>query len=340
MITVALDAMSGDHGAEVMVPSAFSALEKYSSLKIILVGDQEQLQAAIKKEKTDLSSRLTINNASQIVEMDDFPSQALRYKKDSSMRVTINLVKSGEAQAAVSAGNTGALMATARFVLKTVSHVDRPAIMAHIPADNALGFVRVLDLGANVDSTAEQLLQFAVMGSVVAETVSHIERPRIALLNIGEEEIKGNEQVKGAAELLSNRQDLNYVGFAEGGDIFVDMADVIVCDGFVGNVSLKTMEGAAKVITKVIKEAYTKNILTKLVALLSKPILGAVIKRLDPAKHNGASLLGLRGIVVKSHGSTGVKGTVAAIEHAVWEVENNVIDCIEKQLSSSLGEIT
>lgn len=332
-ITIAVDAMGGDHGPKVIVAAAVKAAHQYPNLKLILVGDEALLKKCLKRRLKQFGPRLRIQHASELVGMDELPSQVLRYKKDSSMRVAINLVKKGSADAAVSAGNTGALMATARFVLKTLPHIDRPAIMAHIPSDNPLGFVRMLDLGANVDSTPEQLLQFAVMGAVVAHAVSGLESPRVALLNIGEEEMKGNEQVKQTAELLAKHKTINYVGNAEGSDIFANVADVIVCDGFVGNVALKTIEGLAKLIARIFKQALLRNWVSKCVALISKPVLQPVIKRMDTSKYNGASLLGLKGIVVKSHGSANVKGWLAAIHHAYEEVERDVVHLIEAKVA-------
>lgn len=336
-ITIAVDAMGGDHGPKVIVNAALKAAHQHPHLKLILVGDEAVLKKRLKRRHRQLKSRLTIQHASEVVGMDELPSQALRYKKDSSMRVAINLVKKGEADAAVSAGNTGALMATARFVLKTLPGIDRPAIMAHIPSDHPQGFVRMLDLGANVDSTPEQLFQFAVMGSVVAHAVSNIESPRVALLNIGEEEMKGNEQVKQTADLLAAHKSINYVGNAEGSDIFANVADVIVCDGFVGNVALKTIEGLAKLIARIFKQALLRNWMTKSIALISKPILQPVIRRMDTSKYNGASLLGLKGIVVKSHGSANIKGWLAAINHAYEEVERDVVHLIEAKVAEVMG---
>lgn len=330
--------MGGDHGIQVVLPAALAAINKYSLLELILVGEQTILENALSSVDSQSRQRLRIQHASEVVAMDELPSQALRYKKDSSMRVAIDLVKERQAQAIVSAGNTGALMATSRFVLKMITGVDRPAIMGHIPSDNHKGQVRILDLGASIDSTTEQLLQFAAMGTIVASAVGGIRKPRIALLNIGEEEIKGNDCIKRAAELLSANAQLNYVGFAEGDDIFKDFADIIVCDGFVGNVALKTMEGAARLIAKVVKEEFTKNSATKIAALLSKPVLNAIAKRLDPAKYNGGSLLGVKGIVIKSHGGTAAKGFFAAIEHAIWETETNVVHLIETQLGRLLEQ--
>lgn len=330
MVRIALDAMSGDLGLKATLPAARQALKQHPNIELILVGDETQL-----REQVGAEPRLIIHHASQVVEMHDLPSKALRQKKDSSMRVAINLVKSGEAQACVSAGNTGALMATARFVLKTLPHIDRPAICTALPT--MTGHTHVLDLGANVDSSAKHLLQFAVMGSVLTTAVDNLPNPRVALLNIGEEEIKGNEQVKEAAQLLSSKP-INYIGFVEGDDIFKGTADVIVCDGFAGNVALKSSEGAAKMIIHYVKRAFSQNLLTKLAALISLPVLKSLKNQIDPRRYNGASLLGLQGIVIKSHGGADALAFTHAIHEAVLEVEKNVPTRITDQLSTILGE--
>ena len=263
-VTISLDAMGGDIGPDVIVPAAISALKQHANIAIILVGIEETLKQKIEEFGGQLNSRLTIHHASEVVEMDDLPSLALRKKKDSSMRVAINLVKQGEADACVSAGNTGALMATSRFVLKMLPGIDRPAIISHLPSTD--GHTYMLDLGANVDSTAEHLRDFAVMGSELARAIDNIKNPSVALLNVGAEEIKGNDQVRKAAALLA-KSDLNYVGFAEGDDIFLGDIDVIVCDGFVGNVSLKSSEGIAKLVTNTLKKAFKEGVLSRLPVL-------------------------------------------------------------------------
>jgi glycerol-3-phosphate acyltransferase PlsX len=267
--------------------------------------------------------------------MDEAPSSALRGKKDSSMRVAINLVKEGKADACVSAGNTGALMATGRFVLKTLSGIDRPAIISALPSIE--GHTHVLDLGANIDCTSEHLFQFAVMGSVLATAVDNIEHPRVGLLNIGEEEIKGNDTVKIAAQLLAESE-LNYTGFVEGDDIYKGGTDVVVCDGFVGNVALKTSEGVAKMISHYMKEEFSRNILTKMVGLVTLPVLKSFRKKIDPRKYNGASLVGLRGIVIKSHGGADVVAFENAINIALVEVDKAVPQKIRSHLESLLSE--
>ncbi len=334
-ITIALDAMGGDVGPAVVVPAALQMLKELPRLTLVLVGDEGVLQEELNAHDTKADSRLRLHHASQKVEMDDKPSLALRGKKDSSMRVAINLVKSGEAQACVSAGNTGALMATARFVLKTLPGIDRPAICSALPTMS--GMIHMLDLGANVDTSAENLLEFAVMGSVLTSAVANLETPTIGLLNIGEEEVKGNERVKEAARLLADSR-LNYIGFVEGDDIYKGCVDVVVCDGFVGNVALKTSEGVAKMISNAMKEEFSRNLLTRLAALLALPVLNALRQRIDPRRYNGASLLGLQGIVVKSHGSADVLAFTYAIREAVKEVEKNVPQRISKQLEALLSE--
>ncbi len=339
MITIAIDAMGGDVGPRITVPAALEVLVKHSNLHLILVGDATILQQVLRSYSYD-TTRLSIQHASQQVQMDELPSQALRTKKDSSMRVAINLVKEAKAEACVSAGNTGALMVTARFVLKTLPGVDRPAIISTFPTIKHNKNVRMLDLGANVDSSAETLVQFAVMGSVLASAVDNINNPKVYLLNIGEEDIKGNEQVKQTAQLLSNAKFINYAGYIEGDAIHQGDADVVVCDGFVGNVALKTMEGVARFIRLLMKEAFMRNAWTKIIGLLVKPVLKSFIKRIDPAGYNGATFIGLRGTVVKSHGSANVMGFARAIEEAVIGVEKNVPERIrhhvEQLLKSSL----
>jgi len=327
--------MGGDFGPDVIVPAAVRAVGEHSDLNIILVGDEDILRQSLKKSRASGSDRITIQHASQKVEMDELPQHAMRNKKDSSMRVAINLVKEGTAHACVSAGNTGALMATARFVLKMLPGIDRPAICTALP--NLESHTWMLDLGANVDSAAENLLQFAVMGSVLAEAVDDNRNPRIGLLNIGEEDIKGNEQVKEAAQLLDNSS-LNYTGYAEGDDIYKGGFEVIVCDGFVGNVSLKTSEGVAKMIAQFIRQEFSRNILTRLAALVAMPVLKAFRRRIDPRRYNGASLLGLKGIVIKSHGSADVLSFSNAIKVALVQVRESVPERISKQLQSHLDQ--
>jgi len=334
-ITIALDAMGGDFGPSVVVPAAIKMLLKEPHLAIFLVGDEAAIKQQLVECKSATHARLQIIHTTEVVGMDELPSQALRGKKDSSMRVAINLVKENKAQACVSAGNTGALMATAKFVLKTLPGIDRPAIITALPTEHETKTVRVLDLGANVDSSADDLLQFAVMGSVLTEAVENIKQPRVALLNIGEEEIKGNDQVKQTAQLLTESKDINYIGYIEGDDVFKNAADVVVCDGFVGNVSLKVMEGIAKMIAHYIKTSFHENWYTKLIGLIATPVLKNIKKRIDPSRYNGASFLGLQGIVIKSHGGANILGYCSAIHEAIKEVEKNV----PKQISDRVGAL-
>jgi phosphate acyltransferase len=330
-VTIALDAMGGDFGPPVVVPAALRALEQDEDLRVILVGDETILRTTLAQSKAAGNDRLKVHHASQKVGMDEAPSSALRNKKDSSLRVAIDLVKTGDAGACVSAGNTGALMATARFVLKMLPGIDRPAICTSIPTMTSHTWM--LDLGANIDCNAEHLLQFALMGSVLAGAVDNNHQPRIGLLNIGEEEIKGNEQVKEAARLLSGSA-LNYSGYAEGDDIYKGNFDVIVCDGFVGNISLKTSEGVARMIAHFIRQEFTRNLLTRLAALIAMPVLRSFRRRIDPRRYNGASLLGLRGIVIKSHGSADVLSYANAIKVAVIEARESVPERISSQLQN------
>ena len=334
-VTIALDAMGGDHGPSVVVPAALSMLGKHDYLHIILVGDTAVLNPVVGGNLAAYGARLKIQHASQSVQMDELPSQALRGKKDSSMRVAINLVKSGAADACVSAGNTGALMATARFVLKTVPGIDRPAICALIPSHG--GHTHMLDLGANADCTPDQLFQFGVMGAALASAVYNIESPRVGLLNIGEEEIKGIEKVREAGKLLSASQ-LNYIGFVEGDDIFSKDVDVVVADGFVGNVALKSIEGLAKLISQLIRQEFRRTTFTRILALVSMPVLHALKRRLDPRHYNGASLLGLKGVVVKGHGGSDSVGFASAIRVAILEVQNQVPQRISRLLETQLAE--
>lgn len=336
--TIAIDAMGGDFGPEVTVPAALAALSAYPQLKLLMVGDRALLEKALAAQSTDIPDRLIIHHASQQVGMNELPSQALRTKKDSSMRVAINLVKENLAQACVSAGNTGALMATARFVLKTLPGVDRPAIITAFPTAIEGRLVRILDLGANVDSCADHLYQFAIMGSLLVSCIDGIDAPKIALLNIGQEEIKGNDQVKQTAQLLSDSKAIHYYGYIEADQIFAGNVDVIVCDGFVGNVALKSMEGAAKLIAKITKEAFQYNWLSKLMGLIAYPVMRRVRKRIDPSNYNGASFLGLQGIVIKSHGGANVLAFTQAIREAVTEVEHDIPTRIKEKVGNLLEE--
>ncbi|UCE76285.1 MAG: phosphate acyltransferase PlsX [Gammaproteobacteria bacterium] len=334
-ITIALDVMGGDHGADVVLPAALRALSRHDELDLLLVGDREIIEAGLQRLRAADNKRISIQHASERVEMDEAASHALRFKKDSSMRVALNLVKEGRAQACVSAGNTGALMATARYVLKTLPGIDRPAICTSLPTMS--GHTWMLDLGANVDSSPEHLFQFGLMGSVLAKAVDSNHNPRVGLLNIGEEEIKGNETVKEAATLLASGS-MNYIGFVEGNDVYGGNVDVVVCDGFVGNIALKTSEGVARMISHFIKQSFNRNLFTRIAALFALPVLKAFRRQIDPRRYNGASLLGLRGTVIKSHGSADALAFANAIEVAAVVVRQQVPERISSQLQTILAE--
>lgn len=328
--------MGGDHGPSVIVPAALQVLDRFKSLQLILVGNEDAIKKELKDRDIPDQSRLVIKHATQTVAMDESPAIALRTKKDSSMRIAINLVKEEEAHACVSAGNTGALMATARFVLKTLPGIDRPAIISAFPTFKNNKCMRMLDLGANVDSTAEHLFQFAVMGSVLTSALDNIASPTICLLNIGEEDIKGNELVKEAAQRLASTKVINYAGYIEGDQIYKGDIDVVVCDGFVGNVALKTSEGVAKLIGKLTKEAFTRSLFAKLAAIISLPVLKSLKKRIDPDRYNGASFIGLQGIVIKSHGGASGRAFAHAIEEAIIQVEKNIPQRISAEVERVL----
>ncbi|HEY0942677.1 MAG TPA: phosphate acyltransferase PlsX [Steroidobacter sp.] len=326
-----MDAMGGDHGPSVTVPAALAALQRDADLRITLVGLKDPVQALLSGASASVRSRIQLREASQVVTMDEKPQEALRKKKDSSMRVAIELVKAGEADACVSAGNTGALMATARFVLKTIEGIDRPAIISRIRARH--GHTHMLDLGANSACSAEHLFQFAVMGSVVASDMHGIARPRIGILNIGEEETKGDSVVQEAARLLTASK-LNYIGFVEGDDIFSGEVDVVVTDGFTGNVALKTMEGLANMLVGALKTEYTRNPLRYVGALASWPVLRSLRKEFDPRTYNGASMVGLTGVVIKSHGSADTVSFTNAIHVGLVEARKGVPTQIANLLKS------
>ena len=323
--------MGGDHGPHVTVAAALEFQSRASDVDIVLVGVTDAIEAELKARGAAAGPRLRVHAASEVVAMDEPPAQAMRYKKDSSMRVAINLVKNGEAHAAVSAGNTGALMAISRFVLKTIPGIDRPAIATVLPNMNG-AYTYVLDLGANVDCTAEQLMQFGVMGAMLVAAVEHKERPSVGLLNIGVEDIKGNETVKQAAELL-RASGLNFYGNVEGDDIFKGTTDVVVCDGFVGNAVLKASEGVAKMITGELRKSFRRNLWNMLSAFMARPVINDLRARMDPARYNGASLVGLKGIVIKSHGSADARAFAHALESAVEEVRHNVPQRIAERMS-------
>ena len=328
-ITLSVDCMGGDHGPRVTLPACRRFLQSHPEAHLLLVGRTEALSAL----STD--PRVRIVEASEVVEMDDPVEVALRKKKDSSMRVAIEQVKSGEAQAAVSAGNTGALMAVARYLLKTLDGIDRPAIAAQMP--NALGGgTTMLDLGANVDCTPEHLLQFAVMGSALVSALQDKDQPTVGLLNVGEEVIKGGEMIKKTGELLrsaANSGDLNFYGNVEGNDIFKGTTDIVVCDGFVGNVALKASEGLATMVSNFIKAEFSRNIFTKIAAIVALPVLSAFKRKVDHRRYNGAALLGLRGLVFKSHGSADELAFEQALIRAYDAARNQLLDRVRTRIA-------
>ncbi|WP_095143738.1 phosphate acyltransferase PlsX [Pseudomonas sp. Irchel s3b6] len=330
---IAIDAMGGDFGPRSIVQASLACLSTTPSLHLTLVGQPSLLEELIASQSAVDRARLTIVPALDVIGMDEKPSQALRGKPDSSMRVALELLRDGKVQACVSAGNTGALMALSRYVLKTLPGIDRPAMIAAIPTQR--GYCQLLDLGANVDCSAEHLLQFAVMGSVAAQTLG-IARPKVALLNIGTEDIKGNQQVKLAATLLQNARGLNYIGFIEGDGLYRGEADVVVCDGFVGNILLKSSEGLATMIAGRIEALFRKNLASRVVGALALPLMKRLRAELAPATHNGASFLGLQGIVVKSHGSAGVQGFQSAIQRALIEIQENLPERLHGRLEDLL----
>ena len=330
-ITVAVDCMGGDHGPHVTVPAVLEFQRRNPDVGFILVGLRDAIEAELPAGGAEPGERLRVRHASEVVTMDEAPAGALRSKKDSSMRVVADLVKNGEAHACVSAGNTGALMAISRFVLKTLPGIDRPALATVVP--NMRGkHTYMLDFGANVDCTAEHLLQFGIMGAMLVAAVEHNARPLVGLLNIGSEDIKGNEAVKDAAELL-RESGLNFFGNVEGDDIYKGTTDVVVCDGFVGNVALKASEGVARMMAAGLREEFTRNPLRRLAALAALPVLRAFRRRMDPGRYNGASLLGLRGIVIKSHGSADAFAFSQALWRAAEEVRNDVLQRIAQRMA-------
>lgn len=338
-ITIAIDAMGGDHGVSVVVPACLKALQKHQALSIVLVGKEQEIQNQLSLHESlfsKFSDKVTIINAQEVVSMNDLPSAAIRSKKQSSMRLAINLVKDGGADACVSAGNTGALMAISRFVLKTMPGIDRPAIIANLPT--IAGKTRVIDLGANVDSSAEYLFQFAIMGSALIQALEKKTKPKIGLLNIGVEEIKGNDQIKQAASMLAECQLIDYVGYVEGNAFYTGEVDLVVCDGFVGNVGLKASEGLAKLFLETLKSVFKKNWYNKLIAFLAYPILRQLKHQIDPSRYNGASLLGLNGIVVKSHGGADISAFANAIDEAVYEVRSGVLELVKTQINEFVDQ--
>jgi glycerol-3-phosphate acyltransferase PlsX len=336
-IKVSIDASGGDYGIPVTIEAGINALSKYEDMQIYFVGDRSSIENELKKHRKSnlLNNRIHITHASEVINMDESPSNALRRKKDSSMRIAINLVKDGITDACVSAGNTGALMAIARFVLKTIDGVDRPAIMSSVPT--ITGHNHILDLGANIDSKPETLLQFAIMGSIAVQHTENINNPSIGLLNVGTEDMKGHEKIQATAGLLKDSS-LNYQGFVEGDDIYKGVVDVIVCDGFEGNIALKASEGVANMVSHFIKKSFNKNLLTKIVALFAKPILKNFKDKVDPGTHNGASLLGLKGVVVKSHGNADADSFLQAIKEAYLEAHAKITEKISEQLTQELED--
>ncbi len=330
-VTIAIDCMGGDHGPVVTVPAALSFLRSRPAANVILVGQEEVIVPLLGAAQSEFGARLRLRPASQVVTMDDPPAIAMRNKKDSSMRVAVDLVKADEACAAVSAGNTGALMAISRFVLKTLPGIDRPAIASILPS--MTGHTYVLDLGANVDCSAEHLLQFGVMGAMLVAAIEHKDRPSVGLLNIGEEVIKGNDVVKEAGELLRN-SGLNFYGNVEGNDIYEGTVDVVVCDGFVGNVALKTSEGLAQMVGAFLKQEFKRTLFTKLLAVAAMPVLKRFKKRVDHRLYNGAPLLGLRGVVLKSHGSADMLAFGNALSRAAEAASNRLIERISERMAS------
>jgi glycerol-3-phosphate acyltransferase PlsX len=330
---IAIDAMGGDYGPSAIVPATESVIRKYSDLSIILVGRENILVEELEKNGLNGHPRIKTLFTDEAVYMDELPSLALRNKKRSSMRLAIELVRDNEVDACVSAGNTGALMAISRYVLKMLPGIDRPAICSAMPCP--IGQTHFLDLGANINSSSEQLFQFALMGSELTCALDNIERPTVGLLNVGSEEIKGDDRIKQASLLLSNSY-LNYIGFVEGTDIFTGNVDVIVSDGFSGNIALKASEGVAELVKYHVKNEFSQHWYAKLVAIAAMPVLNQIRKKIDPRRYNGASLLGLRGIVVKSHGSADSLSFKSAIEVARLEVTKN----IPKRISRRLEEVS
>jgi glycerol-3-phosphate acyltransferase PlsX len=328
--------MGGDKGPRVTIPAALKAVNEYPNLHLILCGDEITINSYLTQYQALNHAQLSIYATTQVVNMDEKPSLAIRNKKDSSMRKALDLVATNEAQACVSAGNTGALFATAHFVLKTIQGVERPALISSLPTHDLKRHVFMLDLGANVFCDSHVLYQFGIMGAVMAETVEGIRKPRVALLNMGEEEIKGSDNIKQAAVQLSANEDINYIGFVEGNDIFTNKADVIVCDGFVGNVALKTCEGVAKLVYVKLKNHFLSNLTGRILGKLIAPAIKKVFKALNPDQYNGASLIGLRGIVVKSHGNANITAFYSAIIEAVKEVERQVPEKIKVKLEQGL----
>lgn len=329
-VTLAVDAMSGDQGPAVCVAATLRAVNENTSVSAVLVGRRAVLEPLLPASHP----RIRIEDAPDIVTMDERPAHALRQKQASSMAVALRLVHEGVADACVSAGNTGALMMMGRAVLKTYPGIERPAIVKLIPSLHSRCYV--LDLGANVDTSAEHLFQFALMGSLMAAAIDGKAAPRIALLNVGEEEVKGSEQVRLAAHMLAECEALNFIGYVEGNDLFQDVADVVVCDGFVGNIALKTGEGVAHMVMEVVAQSFRTTLWGRIVGVLARPIIDRLLRQIDPGRHNGASLLGLQGVVVKSHGNAGERAFLSALRQAAAEVRMRV----PQKINARLDELT
>jgi glycerol-3-phosphate acyltransferase PlsX len=329
--------MGGDHGPHIIFPAALTALQQTPHLHLILCGSLAPMSLWLNKQLPDIQARITLSDCSEVVTMDEAPAHALRHKKNSSMRRILDLINNNEADACVSGGNTGALLSMAYYVLKTLPGIDRPALITLVPTINN-GKVYFLDLGANINCDSEILFQYAVMGSVLAEQIGHIKHPRVALLNVGSEEIKGNDQVKQTARLLTDSQNINYIGYVEGNDIFSQKADVIVTDGFVGNIALKSWEGLVNFVIQEVKKASQHSWFSKIVAKIATPLFRRIFLRMKPDQYNGASLIGLRGIVVKSHGNASSEAFLYAIREAIQQVEMQVPDKIKDKIEAVLME--
>ena len=326
--------MSGDFGPHVIVPSSLDFLSQHQNCQLLLVGDEAQLSSLLSQYSGSFSNNIEVIHSEEIVGMDEKPSIALRKRKSSSLYKSISLVSEGIADACVSAGNTGAMMAMGRYLLRTHAGIDRPAIASSLPTRT--GHCYMLDLGANVDCTAEHLLQFALMGAVLSEAVDGTQLPKVGLLNVGTEEVKGNEQVKLASELIKSSNQLNYIGYVEGDDIYAGKADVVVCDGFVGNIALKSSEGLARMMGHSLNLAFDHSLYRRVLRWLAAPVLKELQELVDPSKRNGASLLGLQGVVVKSHGSANQLCFAHAIEQARQEVVSGLSGKLNDRLANMI----
>lgn len=329
--------MGGDFGPSVTVPAALRALAAHEDLILILLGDQTQINAQLSGADARLMQRLEIVHTSVCVDDDSKPVSVLRKSKESSMFLAVDLVREGRADACVSAGNTGALLLAGRHLLKTLSGISKPAIIASVPLHAMGRNTYILDVGANVFSSARELQEFAIMGSIQANAVGRIDKPRIALLNVGHEEHKGTAVIREAARLLQQTESLHYVGFVEGNEIFTDKADVVVCDGFSGNITIKTSAGVVRVIEQMLKQRSSSSLFARLLGLLASPLLRQLREQIDPAQFNGASVLGLQGIIVKSHGHAHSKAFFFAIEQALKEVTDRVPSLIAQRMETLLA---